>query len=95
TVACVVGRIFAPASGNVMMDAFSIIPYPGDASSEEYEDNLPDDTSVTVWAIGAVLNNTMHDADSSTCRFNIAVADYIREGSKPFFIECVPFLVSF
>ncbi|KAF8483028.1 hypothetical protein JB92DRAFT_2763755, partial [Gautieria morchelliformis] len=46
TVACVVRRIFAPASGNVMMDAFSIIPYPGDASSEEYDDNLPNDTSV-------------------------------------------------
>ncbi|KAF8514800.1 hypothetical protein JB92DRAFT_2602360, partial [Gautieria morchelliformis] len=40
TVVCVVGRIFAPPSGTILLDVFSLTAYPGDPASEQYEDAI-------------------------------------------------------
>ncbi|KAF8518805.1 hypothetical protein JB92DRAFT_2711880, partial [Gautieria morchelliformis] len=81
TVVRIVGRIFAP-SGTILLDVFSLTAYPGDPASEQYEDAIPNDTSVAVWGVGAVLNNMEYASDSQTCTFNLAVADYVRDGTK-------------
>ncbi|KAF8497297.1 hypothetical protein JB92DRAFT_2625756, partial [Gautieria morchelliformis] len=82
TIARIVGHIFAPPSSKVLMDVISIVPYPGDPKADSYEDNIPDDTSVAIWGVGAVINNAEYGADSKTCFFNLAVSDYVRDGTK-------------
>ncbi|KAF8531287.1 hypothetical protein JB92DRAFT_3105448 [Gautieria morchelliformis] len=38
---------------------------------------------------GAVLNNAECASDSQTRTFNLAVADYVRDGTKSFVLECL------
>ncbi|KAF8512347.1 hypothetical protein JB92DRAFT_2723569, partial [Gautieria morchelliformis] len=89
TDARVVGRIFAPPSSPILMDIISLTAYPGDPTSDDYEIGVPDDSSVAVWTVGAVLDNAKVDADSQTRAFNLAVSDYFRDGTKTFALECV------
>ncbi|KAF8532290.1 hypothetical protein JB92DRAFT_3104090 [Gautieria morchelliformis] len=89
TVVCVVGHIFAPPSGTILLDIVSLSAFLGDPTSEQYEDKIPDDTSVAVWAMGVVLNNAEYASDSQICTFNIAVADYVCDGTKSFVLECL------
>ncbi|KAF8527261.1 hypothetical protein JB92DRAFT_2547028, partial [Gautieria morchelliformis] len=49
---CVVCRIFAPPSSPVLMDVMSLMAYPGDLASDDYEKGILDDTSVAIWMIG-------------------------------------------
>ncbi|KAF8531357.1 hypothetical protein JB92DRAFT_2825118 [Gautieria morchelliformis] len=89
TIVRVVGHIFAPPSGTILLDVFSLTAYPGDPASEQYEDAIPNDTSVAVWGVGAVLNNAEYASDSQTRTFNLAVANYVRDGTKSFVLECL------
>ncbi|KAF8479819.1 hypothetical protein JB92DRAFT_2767470 [Gautieria morchelliformis] len=89
TIACMVGRVYVALSSKILMDAVSLIPYPGDPSSDDYEEGIPDDKVVVLWALGAVLNNAVMDVDSNTQKFNLGVSDYVWDGTKVFIIECV------
>ncbi|KAF8517131.1 hypothetical protein JB92DRAFT_2658439, partial [Gautieria morchelliformis] len=82
TNARVVGCIFAPPSLPILMDVISLTAYPGDLTSDDYEIGVPDDISVAIWMVGAVLNNAEVDTDSQTRAFNLAVSDYVRDGTK-------------
>ncbi|KAF8488131.1 hypothetical protein JB92DRAFT_1452186 [Gautieria morchelliformis] len=95
TIVRVIGRIFAPPSSPILMDVISLMAYPGDPTSDEYEDGIPDDPSVAIWMVGAVLNNAEVDADPQTRAFNLAVSDYVRDGPKAFILESVSFLCLF
>ncbi|KAF8523189.1 hypothetical protein JB92DRAFT_3264818, partial [Gautieria morchelliformis] len=71
------------------MDVLSIVPYPGDQKADNYEDNILDDTSVAIWGVGAVINNAEYGANSKTRFFNLAVSDYVRDGTKSFMLGCI------
>ncbi|KAF8488618.1 hypothetical protein JB92DRAFT_3206701 [Gautieria morchelliformis] len=77
TIVRVFGRIFAPPSSKILMDVTSIVPYPGDPASDNYEENIPNGTSVAIWGVGAVVNNAEYGADSKTRLFDLAVSDYV------------------
>ncbi|KAF8496609.1 hypothetical protein JB92DRAFT_2630600, partial [Gautieria morchelliformis] len=79
TIVHVVGRVYAASSTRVLMDAVSVMAYPGDPSSDEYEDGIPNNKVVVVWGLGAVLNNAETDPDSNTRKFNLGVLDYVRD----------------
>ncbi|KAF8532446.1 hypothetical protein JB92DRAFT_3138414 [Gautieria morchelliformis] len=89
TIAHIVGRIFGPPSSKVLMDVISIVPYPGDPKADNYEDNIPDDTSVAIWGVGAVISNAEYGADSKMCIFNLAISDYVRDATKSFTLGCI------
>ncbi|KAF8527224.1 hypothetical protein JB92DRAFT_2826302 [Gautieria morchelliformis] len=59
----------------------SIVPYPGDPASDNYEENIPNDTSVA--------NNAEYGADSKTRLFDLAVSDYVQDGMKSFMLGCI------
>ncbi|KAF8499968.1 hypothetical protein JB92DRAFT_2548892, partial [Gautieria morchelliformis] len=79
TIVRLMGRIFAPPSSKILMDIMSLTPYPGNPTSDHYEENVPDDMLVAVWAVGAFLNNAEYCDDSKTHTFNLAVSDYVRD----------------
>ncbi|KAF8511579.1 hypothetical protein JB92DRAFT_2647304, partial [Gautieria morchelliformis] len=66
TIAHVVGCVYAASSTKVLMDALSVTAYPGDPSSDEYEDGVPNNKVVVIWGLAAVLNNAETDPDSNT-----------------------------
>ncbi|KAF8507435.1 hypothetical protein JB92DRAFT_2629127, partial [Gautieria morchelliformis] len=86
TIVRVFGCIFAPPSSKILMDMTSIVPYPGDPASYNYEENIPNDTSVAIWGVGAVVNNAEYGADSKTRLFDLAVSDYVQDGMKSFML---------
>lgn len=56
-VAFVVAKAFIPPGnlpGNVLLDAFHVVPMSGDPSSEDYEAHLPDFPLHLVFALGTV-----------------------------------------
>ncbi|KAF8466773.1 hypothetical protein JB92DRAFT_2773819, partial [Gautieria morchelliformis] len=91
TIVRVFGRIFAPPSSKILMDVTSIVPYPGDPASDNYEENIPNDTSVAIWGVGAVVNNAEYGADSKTRLFDLAVSDYCFQIQSPdwLFFRCI------
>ncbi|KAF8517111.1 hypothetical protein JB92DRAFT_3307315, partial [Gautieria morchelliformis] len=88
TVAHVVGRMYA-ASSTKVLDGVSVTTYPGNPSSDDYEDTIPDNNIVVVWALGAVLHNAETDLDTNLQQFNLGVSDYVCGGTKTFIIECI------
>ncbi|KAF8588500.1 hypothetical protein K439DRAFT_1335083 [Ramaria rubella] len=78
TVINLIGRLFAPSSGTYLIDAISMVHYPGNPEKDEdYESSLIDDMTMKIWAIGTVLNNAKSWSDGCSRIFNIAVSDYI------------------
>ncbi|KAF8505270.1 hypothetical protein JB92DRAFT_2833075 [Gautieria morchelliformis] len=89
TIARVVTCILTLPSSKILMDVTSIVPYFGDPARDNCEENIPDDTTVSIWAVQAVANNVEYGADSKTRLFNLAVSEYIQDGTKSFLLGCM------
>ncbi|KAJ7805898.1 hypothetical protein B0H13DRAFT_1510368, partial [Mycena leptocephala] len=63
----------------ILLDAVTFIPIPGDPNSQLYEDQLPDERTSFVFAVGHVtaLPETLDDGFSSRA-FSLSVSDYVR-----------------
>ncbi|KAJ3819237.1 hypothetical protein F5880DRAFT_1490010 [Lentinula raphanica] len=87
TAAFVVGQFALGAAGQpAMIDAFTIIPVPGDPASASYEDTLP-------WfypfltGVGTVLDNSAAGVQPRS--FLLSMSEFVRGSSKTFSLRYV------
>jgi hypothetical protein len=59
TVAFIIGRV-AFSTATAQMDAFYLIPVPGDVDSDSYEDNIPDFPYPLLFGLGTVTGLHEH-----------------------------------
>jgi len=88
TVAFVVAKAAFPPHSTVLLDAYFMIPIPGDPSSESYDDALPDMPYPLLFGLGSVPSKT-EQCSNGTRAFQVSVAEYVRDSSKASNIECV------
>jgi hypothetical protein len=97
TVAFVVARAFAPPRGvfgKVLLDAYHIVPMPGDPSSDSYDEQLPDFPNPLVFAMGVVTSrpatcDTVPGLPGSVMTFTLTLSEYVRGGAKESTLEYV------
>ena len=84
TIAYVVAKAYVPSSalsGTVLLEAIHIAPEPGNPTSENYEDSVPDFPFPMIFAKGTVCGEPKSEG-GTVVLFALAVSDYIRGGNK-------------
>ena len=82
TIAFVVARAFCPPNETAFLDAYHLIPVPGNPTETEYQSQrVPDCPYPFALGVGAV-SGTEVLADSVTKAFSVVVSDYVRDGMK-------------
>ena len=71
-------KMFVPPKGPVQLDAIAIHPFPGDPSSDEYDDHVPRAVPSVVVLYGSVTGAPSTGADGSRT-FPLTVSDYVRD----------------
>ena len=85
TVAFVVAKAYIPSPGSLpnmaLLDALYLIPFPGDADTDEYEDHIPDFPNPLVTTLGTVSASGSDLSTSHHC-FPLSVREYVRDENK-------------
>jgi hypothetical protein len=92
TVAFIYARAHISASSTVVMDASHVVPVPGNALDDSYEDSVPNLPNPFVIALGHVSGKASHLPDGSRT-FPIAVSEYVRDSTQLCAITYVHHLV--
>ncbi|KAJ7462782.1 hypothetical protein B0H11DRAFT_1734991 [Mycena galericulata] len=90
TVVLTVGQIIFPAGGaDALMDAIRVVPFPGDPTSDAYQDNMPDFPVPSIIGLGHVLSphHTLQDGKSRA--WPVTVGAYVQDTNQTCTIECV------
>ena len=86
-------HVVAKAEINPGSDAFleanSLTVIPGDPSSDDYEDHVPDEPYPHFFVLGQVMKETPLDMKSSA--YTIMVSEYVRDGPSQSLIQFVAF----
>ncbi|KAH7904539.1 hypothetical protein BJ138DRAFT_1019010 [Hygrophoropsis aurantiaca] len=88
TVAFVVAKAFFPNNDTVLLDASHVIPMPGDPSSDDYDNFLPDCPYPFLIGLGSVPSKFELLPDGVSKTFNVISSDFIRDGVKSSTIQC-------
>ena len=91
TVAFVVAKAYVPPvnfSKTVLLDAILMIPVPGDPSSIEYDERVPDLCTPLVFGIGTVAA-AQDSAPNTPVYFPTTVSDFVRGSPKQTVIQYV------
>ncbi|KAJ7429681.1 hypothetical protein B0H11DRAFT_2211998 [Mycena galericulata] len=94
TVVLTVGQIIFPAGGaDALMDAIRVVPFPGDPTSDAYQDNMPDFPVPSIIGLGHVLSphHTLQDGKSRA--WPITVGAYVQDTNQTCTIELQIFIV--
>ena len=82
TIAFVIAKAFCPPNDTALLDAYHLVPVPGNPTEMEYElQHVPDCPYPFASGIGAV-SGTEVLADGVTKAFSIVVSDYVRDSIK-------------
>ena len=85
TVAFVVAKAYIPSPGSLpnmaLLDALYLVPFPGDADADEYEDHIPDFPNPLVAALGTVSASGSDLSTGHHC-FPLSVREYVRDKNK-------------
>ena len=73
----------------ILLDASHIFPFPGDPSSREYDENLPDFRSPYVSGLGYVPFRHEVLSDSGSKAFNVVCSEYVRDKKQTSTIQYV------
>ncbi|KAG6914894.1 hypothetical protein DXG01_014719 [Tephrocybe rancida] len=79
TVAFVAAKAHIPPNGATLLDAYYMIPFPGNPQHPAYQDSLPDLLFPFVFAVGHVAGSDIEDNMRVT---SISVSDYVCDGTK-------------
>ncbi|KAF7371752.1 hypothetical protein MVEN_00031700 [Mycena venus] len=90
SVVFVLCKAHAAPNSVIFLDAVTFIPIPGDPNSQMYEDQLPDERTSFVFAVGHVIAHpeTLDDGFSSRA-FSLSVSDYVRNATQASTIQAV------
>jgi hypothetical protein len=89
TVAHVVAKAFMDADGNIVMDAYFLVPFPGDPEGDGYDDSVPNMPIPLIFGVGHVLRVGSQLASIKT--FDVSVSEYIRDAQRFSTVTCVLF----
>ena len=78
TVVYASAKMFAPPDPPILLDAIRIHPFPGDPTSEEYDDHIPQNVASAVVLHGCVTGPPSTSADGSR-KFPLTVSEYVRD----------------
>ena len=95
TLLLVIARAYCPPNDTALLDAYHLIPVPGNPTETEYElQCVPDCPHPFVSDTGAVLGSEVL-ADGVTKAFSVLVSDYVRDGTKSSTVQydCLHILV--
>ena len=81
TVVYAYARMFAPPKGPVILDTIAVHPFPGDASSDEYHDHIPQNVPSVVVVYGSVTGPPSIGPDGS-CAFPLTISEYVRDAVR-------------
>ena len=82
TIAFVIARAYCPLNNTALLDAYHLIPVPGNLTETEYQlQRVPDCPHPFVSGTGAV-SGTEVLADGVTKSFSVVVSDYVRDSTK-------------
>lgn len=82
TIAFVIARAFCPPNDTAHLDAYHLVPVPGNPTESEYQSQrVPDYPYPFASGVGPVLGTEILP-DSTTKTFSVAVSDYVRDGTK-------------
>ncbi|KDQ23458.1 hypothetical protein PLEOSDRAFT_162504 [Pleurotus ostreatus PC15] len=87
TVAFIVARAHFPPDEPAALDAYHIIPMPGDPNSDAYEDSLPDCPFPFVFLIGHVPVEPVVNGNIKTT--TVHAQEYVRNTIRLSTVECV------
>lgn len=73
----------------ILLDASHIFPFPGDPSSREYDENLPNCHAPYVTGVGHVPFHHEVLSENGSKAFNVICSEYVRDGTKTSTIQCV------
>ncbi|KAH7907760.1 hypothetical protein BJ138DRAFT_1014023 [Hygrophoropsis aurantiaca] len=89
TVAFIVAKAHFPAHDTLLLDAYHIIPVPGNPSDDSYDNHLPDCPHPFVLGIGSVPVKTDVLADGVSKAFEVITSEYVRDSVKSTSVQCV------
>lgn len=88
TIVFIIGALHAPAGNAAFIDANQrFIPFPGDPLDDTYEKTILDMPYLHVFAIGKVLNHADLVDDGTARAFDIAVSEWVLDGTKSFTLK--------
>ena len=77
TVAFVIAKAHVSSGEGSILDAYVVVPFPGDPSSNEYEDAIPDVPNPFVFVIGQVTG--VDTSNPTRPLINIVTTEYIQD----------------
>ncbi|KAJ6625724.1 hypothetical protein B0H10DRAFT_2000340 [Mycena sp. CBHHK59/15] len=92
TVAFVVAKVSVPTGQLVELDAFIVVPFPGDPRSPDYEDAIPE-IPVFLYGVGHIPANHSHqiltDEHNGAKAFTVVLSDYVDGRLQGSTVQCV------
>ncbi|KIJ12187.1 hypothetical protein PAXINDRAFT_14959 [Paxillus involutus ATCC 200175] len=82
TVAFVVAKVHFPKNESVLLEVSHVIPLPGDPSSDDYDNNLPNCPYPFIIGIGSVPSRYETLSDGVSKAFNVVSSEFIRDSLR-------------
>ena len=93
TIAFVIARAYCPLNNTALLNAYHLIPVPGNPTETEYQlQRVPDCPYPFVSGTGAV-SGTEILADGITKSFSVVVSDYVRDSTKSSTVQYAFFIL--
>ncbi|KAF8834996.1 hypothetical protein BDN67DRAFT_913797 [Paxillus ammoniavirescens] len=82
TVAFVVAKAHFPRNESVLLEASHVVPLPGDPSSDEYDNNLPNSPYPFIIGLSSVPSRFETLSDRVSKAFNVVSSEFVHDGLK-------------
>jgi hypothetical protein len=78
TIAFVVARVHVPQTGDILLDAIRIVPFPGDPSHDSYDDAVPNFQFPMVYGLG-IVSSPHETLQNGSTAFSVVLTEYVRD----------------
>ncbi|EJD36382.1 hypothetical protein AURDEDRAFT_44621, partial [Auricularia subglabra TFB-10046 SS5] len=79
TIVDVLAKVHAPSNSVMLLDAIQFVPFPGDPSSPEYEDSIPEKPFPTVIVLGNTSGPAETLDDGVSLGYAVQASEYVRD----------------
>lgn len=79
TVVFLLGKLWTPSTDTIHIDTVLCIPFPGDPSSDSYEDTLPDAQYPFIVGLGNVSATVPLSADDTPVPIPVRMTEWVRD----------------
>jgi len=88
TIAFIVAQLHVPLTGNILLDAICIVPFPGDPLHDSYDNAVPNFQFPMVYGLGIVSSphETLHNGSTA---FSVALTEYVCDANQQSHVQYV------